>query len=176
MMAAPAQSARERAPRRGWLPHPAISVVLTGVWLLLHNDVSLGQLLLGLALGLVVPWLTAGMWPMPPRIVSYRKAVAYLLLVLWDIAVANVTVARLVLFSPVPQLRMHWVAVPLDLLAPEVIAVFAATITLTPGTVSCDLSADGRALLVHCLDVRDAEEAARAMKDRYEARLKEIFE
>ena len=53
--------------------------------------------------------------------------------------------------------------------------VLAGTITMTPGTVSCDLSADGRSLLVHCLDAPDAEEAVRQMKVRYEARLKEIF-
>jgi multicomponent K+:H+ antiporter subunit E len=53
--------------------------------------------------------------------------------------------------------------------------VLAATITMTPGTVSSDLSADGRSLLVHCLDAKDGEEAVRQMKSRYEARLKEIF-
>ena len=64
---------------------------------------------------------------------------------------------------------------PLELRSPEAISVLAGTITMTPGTVSCDLSADGRSLLVHCLDAPDAEDAVRAMKDRYEARLKEIF-
>ena len=49
------------------------------------------------------------------------------------------------------------------------------TITMTPGTVSCDLSADGRSLLVHCLDAPDAEDTVRQMKERYEDRLKEIF-
>ena len=51
----------------------------------------------------------------------------------------------------------------------------AVSLKKKPGTVSCDLSADGRSLLVHCLDAPDAEDAVRAMKDRYEARLKEIF-
>jgi multicomponent K+:H+ antiporter subunit E len=47
---------------------------------------------------------------------------------------------------------------------------------MTPGTVSCDLAADGRSLLVHCLDAPDPDLAVRQMKLRYEARLKEIFE
>jgi multicomponent K+:H+ antiporter subunit E len=67
------------------------------------------------------------------------------------------------------------VTVPLELRSPEAITVLAGTITMTPGTVSCDLSADGRSLLVHCLDAPDAEEAVRQMKARYEARLMEIF-
>lgn len=168
-------AALPRPSRRRWLPHPVISAALVLFWLLLQNGFSVGQLLVGVALGVVVPRLTAVLWPAPPRIVSYRKALAYMLLVAWDIAIANVVVARLVLFRPLPELRMRWVRVPLELDAPEAIAAFAATITLTPGTVSCELSVDGRSLLVHCLDARDADEAANDMKRRYEARLKEIF-
>jgi len=89
--------------------------------------------------------------------------------------VANLQVARLILFRRSDQLRVRWVTLPLELRSPEAITVLAGTITMTPGTVSCDLSADGRSLLVHCLDAPDAEEAVRQMKVRYEARLKEIF-
>lgn len=89
--------------------------------------------------------------------------------------VANLQVTRLILFRPAARLDVRWVVLPLELRSPEAITVLAGTITMTPGTVSCDLSADGRSLLVHCLDAPDAEEAVRAMKDRYEARLKEIF-
>jgi multicomponent K+:H+ antiporter subunit E len=161
---------------RGWLPRPAISAVLVAVWMALHNEFSVGILLLGILLGVSVPLLTTGLWPVPPRIRSPRKLLAYLLLVAWDIVVANIAVARLVLFRPVDRMRMRWISVPLDLVTPEAITVFAGTITMTPGTVSCELSADRRALLVHCLDAPDAEEAAAAMKARYESRLKEIFE
>lgn len=164
-----------RAVLRRCVPHPAISVLLVGVWLGLNNDFGAGTVLMGVVLGLVVPQLVSGLWPAPPRILSWHKLFAYIALVLWDIVVANLAVARLVLFRPVAQMRMHWIAVPLDLHAPEAIAVFAATITLTPGTVSCDLSADGRWLLVHCLDAADAGEAAIGLKSRYEDRLKEIF-
>ena len=59
--------------------------------------------------------------------------------------------------------------------SPEAITVLAATITLTPGTVSCDLSEDGHALLVHCLHAPDPAAVLDEIKTRYEARLKEIF-
>jgi multicomponent K+:H+ antiporter subunit E len=66
--------------------------------------------------------------------------------------------------------------VPLEIRAPEAITTLASTITLTPGTVSSDLSDDGRSLLVHCLDAPDGDEVVAQIKQRYEARLKEIFE
>jgi multicomponent K+:H+ antiporter subunit E len=68
------------------------------------------------------------------------------------------------------------VTVPLELTTAEAITVLAGTITLTPGTVSADLSADGRALLVHCLEAPDPEGVVATIKERYERRLLEIFE
>jgi multicomponent K+:H+ antiporter subunit E len=47
---------------------------------------------------------------------------------------------------------------------------------MTPGTVSCDLSAQGHNLLVHCLDTSDPDAVRDQIKQRYERRLKEIFE
>jgi len=95
--------------------------------------------------------------------------------VAWDVVVANLQVTRLILFRPVESLATRWVVLSLELRSPEAITVLAGTITMTPGTVSCDLSADGRSLLVHCLDAPDAEDTVRQMKERYEDRLKEIF-
>src|SRR5690606_16131668 len=114
-------------------------------------------------------------WPDRPHIRSWSKAFEFMLIVAWDVIVANVIVAKLILFCPVERPNTRWVAVPIELRTPEAIAILAGTITMTPGTVSSDISADGRSLLVHCLDAPDAEIAVREMKARYEARLMEIF-
>jgi multicomponent K+:H+ antiporter subunit E len=90
--------------------------------------------------------------------------------------VANVQVAMVILFKANANTRPAWVTIPLDLKTPEAITVLAGTITMTPGTVSSDLSADGRSLLVHCLDAPDPEAVRDEIKARYERRLMEIFE
>ena len=54
--------------------------------------------------------------------------------------------------------------------------MLAGTITMTPGTLTADISACGRALLVHCLDTDDPDAVRDEIKQRYERRLKEIFE
>ena len=165
----------ERSLFQRWVPHPLLTVTLTLIWLLLANGFSVGGLIVGLVLGLSIPRITASFWPDRPHIQNYGKAIAYVLLVIYDVVVANVQVALIILFRPLKSLNTCWVCVPLELTNPEAITVFAGTITMTPGTVSCDLSADGRALLVHCLDAPDPEAAVRDMKTRYEARLMEIF-
>ena len=156
------------------LPHPGLSALLVVVWVVMVNDLTFGALFLGLVVGLAVPKFTDAYWPARPRI-SYAPAIAYVGLVLWDIIVANFQVAAIILFKPNRDLRPAWLAIPLELDTPEAITVFAGTISLTPGTVSADVSACGRFLLVHALHAPDpAAEIARA-KARYEARLKRIF-
>ena len=158
------------------LPHPLLTLMVTVVWLLLLNDLSPGGLLFGILLGVTVPQLTAAFWPQRPRVRRPLTIIEYALVVLWDIAVANVKVAYLVVFKTNSQLRPHFIVIPLEIYSPEAITVLASTITMTPGTVSADLSADGRSLLVHCLDTGDPEGEVSGIKQRYEARLKEIFE
>jgi multicomponent K+:H+ antiporter subunit E len=99
-----------------------------------------------------------------------------MLVVLADIVMANVIVARIVLFKPNAERRPNWITVPLDLKTPEAITMLAGTITMTPGTLSADVSDEGHALLVHCLDAPDPDAVRDEIKQRYERRLMEIFE
>jgi multicomponent K+:H+ antiporter subunit E len=157
------------------LPHPLLTLLLTLVWVLLANGPSAGSLAMGLGLGIVVPLLTRPFWPDRPVVRAPLGVVEYGLVVLWDICVANVQVAYLILFKRPRDLRSRFVVVPLDTRVPEAIVTLAGTITMTPGTVSCDVSADGRSLLVHALDAPDPEELVATIKSRYERRLLEIF-
>lgn len=157
-----------------YLPHPLMSLVLTVVWLLLVNGFSVAQLLLGAVLGVLIPYYTSDFWPERPRLRRPGLALRYLLRLLFDILVANFQVARLVL-GPTRRLRPAFLRLPLELEDDFAIAVLASTITLTPGTVSADLSPDRRELLVHCLDSPDPQALARRLKARYEGLIGEML-
>ena len=161
---------------RRLFPHPLLTVLLTLVWLMLVNRVSAGAAAFGLLLGIVIPFLTRAYWPDRPRLRNPRVIADYIRVVLWDIVVANFTVARIVLFMPSDRLRPAWIAIPLELRTPEAITVLAGSITLTPGTLTAELSSNGCALLVHCLHAPDPDAVRDEIKRRYERRLMEIFE
>ena len=156
-------------------PHPLLSLTLLFVWLMLVNKVTPGNVLLGAFLGIVVPILTSPYWPGRPQLKRPFLMVPYVLIVIWDIIVASIQVAVIVLFKPRKDIHSKWVVVPLDLTSPEAITMLAGTITMTPGTVSALVSADGGALLVHCLQTDDPDGIRDDIKSRYEARLMEIF-
>lgn len=161
----------------GWtFPHPYLTALLTLVWLLLVNRFSPNSLLFGFFLGVVIAKITSVYWPNRPTLRNPLMIAEYFLIVLWDIVVANVHVAGLILFRRASSLQPHWISIPLELRTPEAITVLAGTITLTPGTVSADMSAEGHYLLVHCLHAPDPDAVRDEIKARYERRLMEIFE
>ena len=160
---------------RRLLPHPILTLLLTLVWLLLTNSLAPGQVLLGLLLGWAIPWFSRRFWPEP---VSLRHPLTLLRFcgrVLYDIGVANLTVAWLILRGPA-RTRPGFVEVPLDLTSDFGINLLANTICLTPGTVSARLSTDRRTLLVHALNQGDPAALVATIKTRYETPLKQVFE
>ena len=164
--------------RRQLLPAPLLSATLGLSWLMLNQSASVGHLLLGTALALALPPWSRRHDPDAPAM--RRAAVALRLAgtVLRDIVVSNIEVARRVL-GPERVLRPTFVWVPLDIRSPYGMATFAGIITLTPGTVSSEITPDRRHLLVHVLHCPDDEAAAAlvaTMKARYEAPLREVFE
>jgi multicomponent K+:H+ antiporter subunit E len=161
---------------RRLFPHPYLTLTLIVLWFLLVNQWKLGSLVMAVILATVIPLLTSAWWPDRPRIRRPLGLAAYSVLVLWDVIVANFQVARIVLFMPKDKIQSAWVTIPLDLHSPEAISLLAGTITMTPGTLTADMSACGRALLVHSLHAPDPGAVRDDIKARYEARLKRIFE
>jgi multicomponent K+:H+ antiporter subunit E len=161
---------------RRLFPHPYVSLMVLVTWMLLVNQVKLGSLVLASFLAIVIPLFTARYWPDPPRLLSLPRLAAYVAIVIWDILVANIAVARIVLFRRNADIDSRWITVPLELRSPEAITVLAGTITLTPGTVTAEMSSCGRALLVHALHAPDPDAVREDIKTRYEARLLRIFE
>jgi multicomponent K+:H+ antiporter subunit E len=144
-------------------------------WFLLVNQFKIGSIVMAGVLAIAIPLLTAAWWPRRPTITSVPRLAAYILLVLWDIIVANIQVAKIILFMPRDRIQSRWIPVPIDLTSPEAITLLAGTITMTPGTLTADMSACGRVLLIHSLHAPDPDAIRDDIKSRYEDRLKRIF-
>lgn len=165
---------REHQPRQ-WFPHIALSAFMLLLWLLLVNDISGGHLALGSFLAWAIPYLTQSFWPEAMTFSRPGVALKFVLVVLWDIVIANLILVVRIL-GPSKKLQPAFMVVPLDIKQDFTITVLASTISLTPGTVSADLSMDRSHLLVHSLHVDDVAATIAELKQRYEAPLKEIFE
>lgn len=165
----------QRTPAaRRWLAHPVMSTLLAAGWLMLQQSLDAGNLIAAALLALVIPRMVGGFIGDGLRLRAVGPALRLAAVVLRDIVQSNITVAKLVL-SPTRTPQPAWVQVPLDITHPNGIALFASIITMTPGTVSCIVDEARHEILVHALDCGDPDAAARDMKARYEAPLREIF-
>lgn len=163
------------SPRRRAWPAPAVSLTLFIVWPLLNQSCSLGQLLLGAVLAWALPWFTEPLRHERPRLRKPFVAIRLALVVLKDIVTSNLDVARLIL-GPEARIRPRFVWLPLSIVDPHGIVALAGIITMTPGTLSAEITDDRRHLLVHAMNVDDEAALVAAIKARYEAPLMEIFD
>lgn len=157
-----------------FVPFPLRSASLLACWLILNQSLHPAHWVLGALFGLTIPPALAVLTPSSTTLRRAGLALGLLAVFLKDIVVANLDIARRIL-GPERAIRPRFVWVPLSLTNPQGTAVFAAMISLTPGTLSVDITPDRRWLLVHAFNVDDEEALVRDVQRRYERPLQEIF-
>lgn len=156
---------------------PTVVVGLTILWLLLQQTVALDQVLLGVMLAVLLAWASSKLRPLRAHVRRIDLAAGLALVVFWEIVRSNLAVARIVLgLVRDREVRSGFVKIPLALRDPHGLAVLAAIITATPGTVWAGLSPDGQRLTLHILDIGEEQQWIRYVKERFEGPLMRIFE
>jgi len=158
-------------------PPMLLMIALLAIWLVLQDTVAPAQIVLGAVLSFAATLALAAARPVQPRLRRPFVALRLASRVLLDIVRSNISVARIILgLVRHREIKSGFLKVPLDLRDPQGLAVLAAIVTSTPGTIWADLTRDGRTLTLHVLDLRDEDQWVRTIKQRYERALIEIFE
>ncbi|MDO4222492.1 MAG: Na+/H+ antiporter subunit E [Acinetobacter sp.] len=157
-----------------WFPHPFVSVLVALTWIILAASYSVQSIVMASILAIVIPRMVRPFVGRTQKI-RWGLAVKLIAIVMWDILVSNIKIARLVLGS-LDQLQPKWYRVPLESEHEQVNALLAMIITTTPGTVSAGIDQERRDILVHALSSDDEQADIQDMKQRYEALLMQIFD
>lgn len=143
------------------------NALLAALWIAATAVFTYGNALLGFAIGFLVLWWLR---PLLGSSAYFRKlplALWFGLLFLWEVLKANLRVAWDVV-TPQKFRKLGIVAIPLEVTTDTEIALLANLITLTPGSLCLDVSADRRTLYVHEMFVDDPDEVRRQIKQRFE--------
>lgn len=159
---------------RRFLPAPLVSASLLALWITLARSASPGHVLLGFALAVVVPLMTARLRPTKGRVSRPLVVARFILAVGRDVLASNFEIAWGVVRWRLPRAR--FVIIPLELRDPVGLAALSMVATVVPGTVWSELALDRSALLLHVWDVEEEQEFVARFKTRYERPLREIFE
>ena len=159
-----------------WLSLLPLMATLLATWLLLVESASFGALLVGGVLSLAGAWVWALLDPPRTRLRRPLAALRLAFVVFVEIVRSNNAVAKIILYPRRPCRRTSgFVLIPLDMHNSYGLTALACIVTATPGTIWTEYDATRSTMLLHVLDLIDEEEWVRTIKERYEARLMEIF-
>ncbi|MCS6801898.1 MAG: Na+/H+ antiporter subunit E [Chloroflexota bacterium] len=151
-----------------------INIFLAASWAAVSGRLDLLNLSVGFALGFVILLFThhvVGATSYIRRVRSVLELAAFFLV---QLVAANFRVAYEVL-TPNYRARPGILAIPLDAKSDVEITVLANLISLTPGTLSLDLSDDRSTLFIHTMYIDDVEKTRRDIKNGFERRVIEVF-
>ena len=150
------------------------NLALALLWAAVMGSIDPANLVTGFVFAYLVLWLVR---PALGETSYFRKApqaLGFALFFVKELVLSNVRVA-LDVVTPGSRRRPAIVAVPLDVTSDEEITMLANVVTLTPGTLSLDVSPDRRTLYVHGMFVDDPEAFRRDIKDGFERRVRELL-
>lgn len=147
-----------------------LNIGLALVWVALTGAFGPVNLVFGFALGYLTLQLAQRVLGSSAYFSRVRQISSFAVFFLRELIAANLRVAIDVL-TPGTRMQPRILAVPLDALTDAEITFFANALSLTPGTLSLDVSTDRRVLYIHAMYAADAEATRRAIKDGLERRV-----
>ncbi|MBK9050145.1 MAG: Na+/H+ antiporter subunit E [Chloroflexi bacterium] len=149
------------------------NIGLALVWMFLTGEFSAANFVMGVILGYGLMLLTRRTFASERYIQKVNGVIRFLGFFLYELLTANIQVAKMVL-RPQLNIKPGIVAVPLDVRTDAEITLLSNLITLTPGSLSLELSPNGQLLYVHGIYVDDEQEFIRRIKSGLEARTLEV--
>ncbi len=148
--------------------------MLSLMWAVMTGEFTLTNFGAGFVVGYVVLFSARHIVGVAPVLAKLPQFVSFCLFFGWELVVANLRVAHDVV-TPRYRMRPGIIAVPLAARTDVEITSLANLISLTPGTLSLDVSSDRKVLYVYAMFVHDREQLVREIKDKLERRLLELL-
>lgn len=150
------------------------NILLTFVWVALTGSFAFLNFLFGFVLSFFILWVVTKDRREAKYFVLIPKIIAFFFFFIYELIKANLQVAFDVV-TPKFYMKPGIVSVPLDAKTDMEITLLANLISLTPGTLSLDVSDDKKVLYVHAMYVTDKQKFIESIKNGFERRLLEIL-
>jgi len=153
------------------------NILLPLIWMALTGSFTLGNFVLGFAISALALWTISASSEVTFLVYLTRfvRIIRFIAFFIRELLLANLRVAYEVL-TPTNHMRPAIIAIPLDIRSDLEITLLANLITLTPGTLTLDVSPERDMIYIHAMYVKDVDQSRREIKDRFEKRVMEIFE
>ena len=151
-----------------------LNFILAFAWSFLTGELQFTNLVEGFIIGYFILWFIEFGEKKSTYFSSIPRLIAFLFYFIYELILANLKVAFDII-TPRHRMSPGIIAVPLDIESELGITILSNVITLTPGTLSLDVSNDKKTLYVHALYVDDPNKFRKSIKEGFEKKLMEIF-
>lgn len=149
------------------------NVSLAFIWILLSDSITVPGFLFGYALGALFLYLFYAHEEKTFYLKKLWKALVLLAVFFKEVISANLVVLRYVV-SPLRKLNPGIIAMHVDFNTDYELVLLANMITLTPGTLTLEISTDNKTLFLHVLDCSDPEKLITHIRREFVDRIKEV--
>ncbi|HEX7154815.1 MAG TPA: Na+/H+ antiporter subunit E [Thermoanaerobaculia bacterium] len=146
------------------------NVLLAVFWALASGRLTLGSLATGFIAGLLVLLLTRRAVGAEAYLLKFPRTLNLILYFVYDLITANLRLARDVVRGK-RDLEPAIIAIPIDAESDGEITLLASLITLTPGTLTLDVSRDRKTIFIHSMYAENVEEVRRRIKEGLEHKI-----
>jgi multicomponent Na+:H+ antiporter subunit E len=150
-----------------------LNLILALTWAALQGDLNVTNLVIGFLVSAAVIYVFRQMFFEPRYFAKIGLGIKLVLVFFKELIKANLSVLKVVI-SPRLRVRSGVIAVPTELRNDVALTLLANMITLTPGTLTLDISPDRRYLFVHTLNLDDPEDVKREIRMAFEVYLQEL--
>jgi len=151
-----------------------LNLLLAIAWMAVNGTFNLMALLVGFLLGHIALWIARPLYPEQRYFQKLRGGLGFFLWFLKELWISSLRVAHDIV-TPTAYARPGVIAVPLDAKTDLEITLLACLVSLTPGTLSLDVSPDRSQLFIHAMFVDDPDAVRAEIKDGMERRLLELL-
>lgn len=152
-----------------------INILLAFAWSAVTGSFSEINLAFGFVLGTAVLWMIREQIGTGGYFVRAGRIVILAWIFLYELVMSAIRVAKIVCTPDISGLQPGIIAYPLTVDRDFEITLLANLITLTPGTLSVDVSEDRKVLYVHCVDVPDVDATIADIREAFERKILEAF-
>lgn len=153
-----------------------LNLLLAFAWAGMTGDFSFASLATGAVLGFFALWISAPLTGIDRLYFKRFWRTVYLaLFFIWELLLSSVKVAWDVI-RPVPRNNPALIEVPLSVKSDFEILLLTNLISLTPGTLSVDVTEDRETLIVHAMFADDPEDLIDDIKSGFERLIMGVFE
>lgn len=143
------------------------------IWMFLQNNFSFTSFLLGYMIGIIILFVLRRFLIFKFYIHRVWAIFKLITIFIIELTKANIDVVKIV-FTPKLKNKPGIVAMETELTTEVEITLLAALISLTPGTISMDFSADNKTLYIHALDIQDKEQMIEEIRNSFERAIMEV--